>query len=64
MILVEEHGTLVGLVTVKDVLKFVAMEKPDSYPSWDERGGLDGVLEEIWNWTSKTWDRILSCRNR
>ncbi|KAJ8077955.1 glycerol ethanol, ferric requiring protein [Marasmius tenuissimus] len=54
VILVEEHGALVGLVTVKDVLRFIATEKLDQAhgPSWDERGGLDGILEEMWTWTS------------
>jgi len=49
-ILVEDHGVLSGLVTVKDVLKYIATEKPDHRPSWDERGGLDGLLEEVWTW--------------
>jgi len=50
VILVEDHGSLVGLVTVKDVLRFIAKEKPGAHdePSWDERGGLDGLLDEIW----------------
>lgn len=43
---------LAGLVTVNDVLRFTALEKPEIYPSWDTRGGLDGVLEEVWNWGS------------
>ncbi|KAJ3996350.1 Cl-channel protein [Lentinula boryana] len=50
VILVEDYGSLVGLVTVKDVLRFIAMEKPGyHHPSWDERGGLDGLLEELWS---------------
>ena len=61
MILVEDHGTLAGLVTVKDVLKFTAMEKPDSDASWDElRGGLDGLLEEAYTWTMRAVDTIAS----
>ncbi|KAF8813918.1 Cl-channel protein [Phlegmacium glaucopus] len=51
-ILVEDHGVLSGLVTVKDVLKFIATEQPGHRPSLDERGGLDGLLEELWLWTS------------
>jgi chloride channel 3/4/5 len=58
-ILVEDHGVLSGLVTVKDVLKFVATEKPDHRPSWDDRGGLDGLLEEVWTWGSVNVSRIL-----
>ena len=52
IILVEDHGVLSGLVTVKDVLKYIATERPGHQPSLDERGGLDGLLEEIWLWTS------------
>ncbi|KAE9394259.1 hypothetical protein BT96DRAFT_195261 [Gymnopus androsaceus JB14] len=46
VILVEDHGSLVGLVTVKDVLRFIATEKPGAYdePSWDERGGARWAL--------------------
>jgi len=51
-ILVEDHGVLSGLVTVKDVLKFIVTEEPGRRPSLDERGGLDGLLEELWLWTS------------
>lgn len=50
VILVEDQGKLVGLVTVKDVLRFIATEKPQRGPSWDERGGLNNLLEEVWNW--------------
>ena len=57
----EDHGTLVGLVTVKDVLKFTAMEKPDGDASWDElKGGLDGLLEETYTWTVRAVDTIAS----
>ncbi|CAK5265424.1 unnamed protein product, partial [Mycena citricolor] len=48
VILVEDHGVLTGLVTVKDVLRWIALEKPEREPSWDERGGLEGLLEEVW----------------
>ncbi|CAA7261789.1 unnamed protein product [Cyclocybe aegerita] len=63
-ILVEDHGVLSGLVTVKDVLKFIATEKPDHRPSWDERGGLDGLLEELWTWASDNTSRILHWSRR
>jgi chloride channel 3/4/5 len=52
VILVEDHGVLAGLVTVKDVLRWIAVEKPEREPSWDERGGLDGMLEEVWTWAA------------
>jgi len=56
---VEDHGVLVGLVTVKDVLRFTALEKPGSEPSWDERGGLDGMLEEIWTWAVGVFQHVV-----
>jgi len=64
VILVEDHGILVGLVTVKDVLRFIATEKPDHGPSWDERGGLDGLLEEAWTWASDAVYRTISWSRR
>ncbi|PPQ84600.1 hypothetical protein CVT25_015803 [Psilocybe cyanescens] len=63
-ILVEAHGVLSGLVTVKDVLKFIATEKPDQRPSWDERGGLDGLLEEVWTWGSDVLSRSVQWSRR
>jgi chloride channel 3/4/5 len=57
VILVEDYGALVGLVTVKDVLRFTAIGQPESEPSWDERGGLDGMLEEIWTWAVRVLQR-------
>ncbi|KAF7322000.1 Chloride channel protein [Mycena kentingensis (nom. inval.)] len=60
VILVEDHGVLAGLVTVKDVLRWIAIEKPEREPSWDERGGLDGMLEEVWAWGSGVLEPIVS----
>ncbi|KAF7315867.1 Chloride channel protein [Mycena indigotica] len=60
VILVEDHGVLAGLVTVKDVLRWIAIEKPEREPSWDERGGLDGMLEEIWSWASGIVQPVMS----
>ncbi|KAJ7451819.1 Cl-channel protein [Mycena galericulata] len=60
VILVEDHGVLAGLVTVKDVLRWIAVEKPEREPSWDERGGLDGMLEEVWTWASGIISPLLS----
>jgi chloride channel 3/4/5 len=59
IILVEDHGVLSGLVTVKDVLKYIATERPGHHLSLDERGGLDGLLEEIWLWTSGRMSMVL-----
>jgi hypothetical protein len=64
IILVEDHGVLSGLVSVKDVLKFIATEKLDQRPSWDERGGLDGLLEEIWTWASRQVSNVLHWSRR
>lgn len=64
VILVEDHGVLSGLVTVKDVLRFIATEKPEYRPSWDERGGLDGLLEELWTWGTNVFSRILTWGRR
>jgi chloride channel 3/4/5 len=59
VILVEDHGALIGLVTVKDVLRFIAT-LPSHEPSWDDRGGLDGLLEELWKWVADVIYRIMS----
>jgi len=58
-ILVEDHGVLSGLVTVKDVLKYIATERPGHQLSLDERGGLDGLLEELWLWTSRKFSTVV-----
>jgi len=57
VILVEEHGSLMGLITVKDVLKFIATERGTHTPSWNDRRGLDGLLEEVWMWISQAVER-------
>ncbi|KAG6824582.1 hypothetical protein H0H93_001860, partial [Arthromyces matolae] len=62
VILVENHGVMTGLVTVKDVLKFIAT-KPVREPSWDDRGGLDGLLEEVWTWTTDNIHRAQAPRS-
>ena len=58
VVLVEEHGKLVGLVTVKDVLRFIATEHSEN--SWSERARLDGLLEEAWISTASVLDNVLS----
>ncbi|KAF8236060.1 Cl-channel protein [Tricholoma matsutake] len=59
VILVEDHGVLTGLVTVKDVLRFIAT-LPSHEPSWDDRGGLNGLLEEAWRWVAEIIYKIMS----
>ncbi|KAG1767420.1 chloride channel [Suillus occidentalis] len=49
VILVEEHGSLKGLVTVKDVLRFNAVERPIGDLHWDA-GELEAVLDVMWTW--------------
>jgi len=63
VILVEDRGTLVGLVTVKDVLRFTMTEKQES-ESWDDRGGFDAVLEEVWTWVIQVEGAVVSWYRR
>jgi len=66
VILVEERGSLVGLVTIKDVLRFMAKEHPETY--WEDPAGLSGILEEALTWTShklsNVFNRIISLFSR
>jgi chloride channel 3/4/5 len=61
--MVEDHGVLTGLVTVKDVLKFIALEKPDRHSSFENElervGGLDGMLDEVWTRSSRVVGRVV-----
>lgn len=61
VILVTHEGKLVGLVTVKDVLRHEATREhehdaasPTAWEErqWEERVGLEGVLEEAWDWAT------------
>ncbi|KAI8993977.1 Cl-channel protein [Trametes punicea] len=62
VILVEDHGALAGLVTVKDVLRFTMTEIDDRHSPWNEHR-FDGVVDEAWLWGSDVIDRALSrCR--
>ncbi|KAG2355500.1 chloride channel [Suillus spraguei] len=64
VILVEEHGSLKGLVTVKDVLRFNVAEQPIGDLHWDA-GELEATLDYMWTWaagiteTSMEWYRRL-----
>lgn len=64
VILVEKHGTLSGLVTVKDVLRFMATEKAPSgegsgaYED-DLHGGLDEFLEELYTSGTMMMQRLI-----
>ncbi|KAI9507496.1 voltage-gated chloride channel [Russula earlei] len=51
VILVEDFGTLVGLVTVKDVLHLEPHGRLNSpIIAWNNSGTLDGALEGLWTW--------------
>lgn len=63
MIIVEQHGRLVGLITVKDVLRFIATEHPES-SNWDSRASLDDLVEETWTRTSSALDPVVSLWRR
>ncbi|KAI9067301.1 Cl-channel protein [Trametes sanguinea] len=59
VILVEDHGVLVGLVTVKDVLRYTMTELDDRHSPWNEHR-FDGVVDEAWSWGSDVADRGMS----
>ncbi|KAG9124943.1 glycerol ethanol, ferric requiring protein [Ceratobasidium sp. 392] len=67
VILVEYHGSLAGLITVKDVLRFIVSTEHSHAASgsvWDDPGALNGLLEEAWLWASNVWRRSYSAVRR
>ena len=48
MILVERHGVLVGLVTVKDILRTIVAVQSDDI-SWENQN-IGGLFEEARAW--------------
>ncbi|CAE7226041.1 unnamed protein product [Rhizoctonia solani] len=67
VILVEHQGSLAGLITVKDVLRFVVSSEhahPASRSVWDNQGELDALLEEAWLWAGNIWRRTLAMGRR
>lgn len=63
MILVEKFGSLVGLITVKDVLRFIELEEATHRTSERRQSlgsglSLEGVLEESWMWVMDRTTRI------
>ncbi|EJD02821.1 uncharacterized protein FOMMEDRAFT_107818 [Fomitiporia mediterranea MF3/22] len=56
VVLVEQHGKLVGLVTVKDVLRFIATDRPEGA----SRIKLDSLLEEALALISSTFSNVVS----
>lgn len=62
VILVEDHGVLCGLVTVKDVLKYTLTEAGEVRSRWDETQ-FEGIVEDTWAWiTSRTSALVSLCR--
>ncbi|KAH9937739.1 Cl-channel protein [Amylocystis lapponica] len=51
VILVEQQGTLTGLVTVKDVLRFTFTADDEAHSPWDTQQ-FEGIIEEVWIWTT------------
>ncbi|KAB5588747.1 Chloride channel protein [Ceratobasidium theobromae] len=68
VILVEYHGSLAGLITVKDVLKFLVSSERAQHaaggPVWNGSGELDRLLEEVWLWAGNIWQRWLEFARR
>jgi chloride channel 3/4/5 len=65
VILVEQFGTLRGLLTVKDVLRFTTSleSSHDAHDTetWDDyRGSLRDILEGTWVWTSAIIEQFSS----
>lgn len=64
VILVEDHGTLVGLLTVKDVLRFTHLhERHERRGAWWNHGRIqghevEGILDDVWIWASSVLGRV------
>lgn len=60
-----QQGSLEGLVTVKDVLRFNATSASDSstlesdMSVWDS-GALTAALEDTWLWMQQGWQDVVS----
>ena len=63
VILVEDHGVLRGLVTVKDVLKYTLTETGEMRTHWDETQ-FEGIVEEVWTWITARAHDIVSLSRR
>ena len=63
VILVEDHGALRGLVTVKDVLKYTLTESGEMRTRWDETQ-FEGIVEEVWKWTTARARDVASLSRR
>ena len=64
VILVEDQGKLVGLLTVKDVLKFTHLHERHERQGAGWNDGciqgheVDGILDDIWAWAGSVLDRV------
>ena len=63
VILVEHHGRLIGLVTVKDVITYIATER-HYIPPWSARVGSEGLSEEMASWTRSRLESLYSLYRR
>lgn len=57
VILVEDHGVLAGLLTIKDVLRYTLSEHGDPQTRWDQHQ-FNIMLEEGWTWVSNSAQEI------
>ena len=57
VILVEHRGSLIGLVTVKDVLRFMMTEYQED-AGVQSHFALDDSLEEAWTYSSSVFDKF------
>lgn len=62
VIMVELHGRLVGLLTVKDVLRFTMTDHSED--GWKSHFALDDLLEEVWKHAQSVADKLESIYRR
>ena len=64
VILVEDRGALVGLLTVKDVLKFTHLHgRHERRGGWWNDGRfqgheVEGILDDMWVWAGSVFDQV------
>ncbi|CAL1706212.1 unnamed protein product [Somion occarium] len=63
VVLIEDHGALVGLVTVKDVLHFTLAEGHEPRSAWNPKD-FEGFVEEAWTWITNFMTSLTSRARR
>ena len=63
MILIEDHGVLCGLITVKDVLKYTLSQAGEMRSRWDETQ-FEGIVEDVWTRTTILTNTVVSWGRR